>query len=418
MGGSQVAEQDVFRQPARVLAAVIVVLVFLTFAPNAVAAEFSDSSPQDQIVWLQAHTLSRDDATSFLQVPGLVMTSVATMRRCDPAPSVACYDAWGGGTWEDLQSGQKWPAIAIPWGVDVRWSRQSEIWQDQLAQKAISYGAVEKTPTQVTIFDDHGGVYQSATSYRASGQWFVSASCDTPLSDLSTQFKYAHQSVASSVLVDCAKRLVAAQYAKLGVTPVEVSVPGSPTGVLVSVKGGSATVTWLAPDKDGGAPITVYRATSSDGSLTCSGAPTPAVVQSCSVSGAKPGASYSFSVVATNGAGDSQPSAPSKSASGTVSPSAPVSAVARASGTTAVVAWKRPLSLGGLPLMRYVVTASPGSLTCTTTATSCAFSGLEQSRRYKFEVRAINARGAGTASTTKWVQTGIAAPDKPQAPVS
>jgi hypothetical protein len=81
--------------------------------------------------------------------------------------------------------------------------------------------------------------------------------------------------------------------------PVKPSVPRS---VLAIPGVGGATVTWLKPTSDGGAPVSTYTVTSSPGgvSVTVSGGTTRAIVR-----GLAGQTRYSFAVVATNIAGTS-----------------------------------------------------------------------------------------------------------------
>jgi hypothetical protein len=68
--------------------------------------------------------------------------------------------------------------------------------------------------------------------------------------------------------------------------------------------------------------------------------------------------------------------------------------------TRATVSWGAPLADGASAITRYVVTATPGNETCTTTgALSCAVSGLTAGRSYFFTVRAYNAIGASAKSS-------------------
>ncbi|HEX2027012.1 MAG TPA: cell wall-binding repeat-containing protein [Nitriliruptorales bacterium] len=92
----------------------------------------------------------------------------------------------------------------------------------------------------------------------------------------------------------------------------EVTQPGSPpstpTGVAATAGDASATVRWSPPAQDGSAAVTAYTVTATPGGRRASveGATTSALV-----SGLRNGTSYTFTVVATNAAGDSPPSAPS-----------------------------------------------------------------------------------------------------------
>ena len=98
-------------------------------------------------------------------------------------------------------------------------------------------------------------------------------------------------------------------------TPVPVA-PGQPSGVIATAGNGSASVAWIAPASDGGAPITGYSVTSEPDGKTCqtSGA------TRCTVGGLANGTSYQFRATATNRVGSGPPS----SLSNSVTPFVPV----------------------------------------------------------------------------------------------
>jgi len=113
------------------------------------------------------------------------------------------------------------------------------------------------------------------------------------------------------------------------VTPAAPTVPDPPTGVSATAGDTTASVSWSAPF-DGGSPITSYTVTSSPGGLTA----TTAGATSTTVTGLTDGVSYTFSVVATNAVGPSNPSSPSNS----VTPIAGIVNTNSAEGGTAGVA--------------------------------------------------------------------------------
>ncbi|MCU0268847.1 MAG: fibronectin type III domain-containing protein [Acidimicrobiales bacterium] len=182
------------------------------------------------------------------------------------------------------------------------------------------------------------------------------------------------------------------------VTPRPVARATGPGQVLVS---------WEAPLQDGGSPVTSYTVTAADASNPAAGGQTCVTAAlTCTLSGMTGGHDYTFTVVATNGSGDSAASAPSA----TVVPLAPevpgaplgiatsqttigsgfdqprgvavdelgnVYVAAVASGPDgARISWAAPLTDGGSAVTGYRVTAfdstdaSHGGQTCSSTTTT------------------------------------------------
>ena len=83
------------------------------------------------------------------------------------------------------------------------------------------------------------------------------------------------------------------------------TAPGSPTGVSVAAgtTAGTAVVSFIAPAASGSSAITGYTVTASPGAITATGATSP-----ITLTGLTPRTAYTYSVVATSGAGSSAPS--------------------------------------------------------------------------------------------------------------
>ena len=77
------------------------------------------------------------------------------------------------------------------------------------------------------------------------------------------------------------------------------------------------------------------------------------------------------------------------------------------------VTFTAPTFNGGLPILDYTVTSSPGGFTATGTSSPLTVTGLQSSTSYTFTVRARNAVGTGAASAAS---NSITATTVPQAP--
>ena len=174
--------------------------------------------------------------------------------------------------------------------------------------------------------------------------------------------------------------------------------PDPPTSVVATPEDSSATVTWTAPADPGSDPITGYTATANPGGRTCQTAGT----LTCTVAGLTNGTAYTFTVIATNRQGNSDPSAPSAPVTPTADarvPDAPTDVAAVGLDAGASVSWIAPADSGSSPITGYTATANPGGRTCQSAgALTCTVDGLTNGTAYTFTVTAVNAAGASAES--------------------
>jgi hypothetical protein len=196
------------------------------------------------------------------------------------------------------------------------------------------------------------------------------------------------------------------------------SPPGQVTNVNATAGAGSATVTWSAPST-GGAPtsytVTPYIGSTAQPASTVSGAP-PST--SATLSGLTNGASYTFTVQASNSAGPGPTSAASNAVTPTAptAPSEPAGVKATAANASATITWSAPAN-GGSPITGYTVTPYIGStaqpattLTGSPPATGTTIGGLTNGTSYTFTVAATNALGTSAASSPSNAVTPASAP--------
>jgi len=123
--------------------------------------------------------------------------------------------------------------------------------------------------------------------------------------------------------------------------------PGAPRDVTAAAGDQAATVSWVAPESQGPSPISGYTVTASPGGSTCTWLGGPL---SCSVTGLTNGASYTFSVTATNAAGAGPPAAAAPLTIGAGLFFHPLAPVRLLDSRGAVGGWNAPLGATPRPL--------------------------------------------------------------------
>jgi hypothetical protein len=187
------------------------------------------------------------------------------------------------------------------------------------------------------------------------------------------------------------------------------AIPAAPTiGTATATGLTTATVTYTAPTFTGGT-ITSYTAVASPGGQT--GTVSQAGSGTITVTGLTTNTAYTFTVYATNIAGNSTSSSASNSVTTWALPGAPTIGTATVTGgTTATVSYTAPAFNGNTPITSYTATSSPGGITGTLSQAgsgTITVSGLSSGTSYTFTVTATNAAGTGSASAasnsiTQW----------------
>jgi predicted RNA-binding protein with TRAM domain len=204
------------------------------------------------------------------------------------------------------------------------------------------------------------------------------------------------------------------QHSAVSSAVIPATVPGAPTGVSAVSGAGQATVSWTAPVSTGGVTISSYTVTSSGGQ-SCSWSSGPL---SCVVTGLGNGVAHTFTVTASNSAGEGTAS----SASSSVTPlaAAPVLGTVSSGNGQITFNWGA-VTHGGDTYRVYWGTdptwASAYSYTSSGGSTSYTATGLTNGTTYYFRVAGWNNNLSPQVGTTAWSTNGSAVPSTtPSAP--
>ena len=195
---------------------------------------------------------------------------------------------------------------------------------------------------------------------------------------------------------------------KDGTAPA-ATAPGAPRNVTVQTGPNQATVSWFVPADTGGSAIVNYRVSAAPGAATALFA---ADATSGVLTGLTAEATYTFSVTALNGAGESLPAEVIARIPGL--PAAPAMVSALAGVKSATVTWHASAD-NGSPIVSYTVTAIPGGASAVVAGdtTFAVVTGLDNDTSYTFTVTGVNAVGSSPAATSAAATTATV-PAAPQ----
>jgi predicted RNA-binding protein with TRAM domain len=258
--------------------------------------------------------------------------------------------------------------------------------------------AITPTSTQLSVAftaGNNGG--SSITNYKYSTDGGVNFTACAPtqttspinITGLANGTSYNVQIKATNELGDgVATSSVAASPS------ASTAVPAAPT--INSITSGNAKLTVaFTPASDNGSAITNYKYSTDGTNFTdCSPAQTTSPIV---INGLTNGTACTVKIQAVNAIGDGIATASITATPYTV-PDAPTGLVATAGNAQVSVAFTIPTNTGGSPITSYVLTSSGGSSTVGT-GSPILFTSLTNDKAYTFTVTAINAAGAGVASS-------------------
>ncbi|MFQ6060222.1 MAG: fibronectin type III domain-containing protein [Thermoplasmata archaeon] len=186
------------------------------------------------------------------------------------------------------------------------------------------------------------------------------------------------------------------------VSATPMTVPGAPTGLIAVAGNRQVTLTWAAPEDDGGSPIThyrIYRGTLPGNRtfLTEIGD-----VLSYTDTGLTNGVIYYYTVAAVNNIGHG-PNSTEASATPATRPSEPMNLQATAGNNRVTLTWNPPASDGGSEITNYRIyrgNASGDEVLLTTLGNVLTYTdtNVRNGQTYYYWVSAVNVVGEGAQS--------------------
>lgn len=248
--------------------------------------------------------------------------------------------------------------------------------------------------TQATISffppTNDGGLLITSYTVTSNPEGISATGSSSPIivTGLTNGTSYTFTVIATNIIGNSISSLPSTQ-----VTPA--TIPNKPTILSVIPGNEGALITFSPPNDNGGEEITSYTVKSFPGNFVA----TDSVESQIVITGLTNGTSYTFTLIATNNVGDSQPSLPSLSVIPGRVPDAPtfVSAYAAENGQ-ATVSFSVPYN-GGFPITSYTVKSNPDDISVTGTSSPIIVQGLTNGLEYTFTVVATNIKGHSLESS-------------------
>jgi len=275
------------------------------------------------------------------------------------------------------------------------------------APKNVAVARASRTEMNVSweAPDSDGGVAVSSYTATASATGASSVTCLANVPTTSCKLTGLTAGTSYSIVVAATNSVGsgASSTAKTLSAGALASAPGTPTGLAAN---GEVAVSWTAPTDNGGLAISKYTVTSSPDGKTCS--PTAGAL-TCNVRELTNGTKYTFTVTATNEAGDSV-----STASATVVPVIPwayipVFDTVIPGNAKVELTWTEARVTGTAPsgyFTGYVVKDPTGKAVCTTTSLSCTVTGLKNGTKINFTLAATTIADTSQVATSADVVVG------------
>ena len=255
----------------------------------------------------------------------------------------------------------------------------------------ITYAISPALPAGVTLDTSTGGISGTPTATADATDYTLTATDDNGIEATTT---FSASAAASGGMADTA--------------------PAAPTDLSITVTATGATVSFTA-GSDGGQAVTdtEYRiqegATIDDDTDWTSTGETDTDFEIDSLS---KGTQYAIEIRQVNSVGNGTKSSLSTFTTDATPPNAPTSLSVTVGETTADLSWTAPSDTGGESITSYEVSSDDGSNWTDTGDADLSYqiTGLTANTEYDFKVRAVNAEGSGTASSTVTKTTTAAAP--------